>query len=372
MIAGLRVLVLGDHFGYPNGVVHGVTTWFLNVLPRLEQAGAEVRCCFLRESHPAAERLRAAGIEVDFLDVAKWNPFVARQAARIAAAFDARLIHAVGMKSTLAARLVARRRQIPVVFHSHDLHVPPTPVRFLNRLLRGSAERGLAVSAAAAALMPRAYGVRAEDVMVLPNGVEVDQAPRSADDRPAELPTSGPLLLWVGRLHEIKGPLRMIAAMPQVLKLRPDAQLAIAGDGPQRADCEALRARLGLEGSVTLLGQRSDVPALLKYASLLCITSVSEGFSLVAAEAAAAGVPAVAYDVGGLAEVVVDGRTGVLVPDDDAAGFAAAVATLLGNETQRAQMGCDAMAHVRQFSMQEHVSRLLTAYRGLMAHATPL
>ena len=107
------VLFIADHLGYPGGVVHGATTYYLDTLPALAAAGVRVVPCFLREYHPAAEELRARGVEPIFLSAARLNPFVVGRVAKIAQTHGCTLIHANNFKSTVVARLLARRLGLP-------------------------------------------------------------------------------------------------------------------------------------------------------------------------------------------------------------------------------------------------------------------
>lgn len=366
----LRVLVLGDHFGYAGGVVHGITSYYLTVLPWIRRAGIDVRCLFLRQPHPSAEALRGSAIPVEFLSAGKWNPFVLREVMKVARAMDANVLHVVGMKAALVGRLVARRMRAALILHSHDLNMPPWPVRAMHPLLRVENEWGIAVSMAAGRFMKRAYGIAPDRLVVLPNGIDLTGI-RSVDPsrRPEGLPRQARLIAWVGRFHAIKAPERMIRIMARVAPLVPDAALVMVGDGPEIESCRRLVERLNLKDHVFLLGQRSDVGSILHHVQLLGITSRQEGFSLVAAEAAAAAVPTVAYRVGGLSEVIIDGRTGVLVRDDDIDAFVAAVVKLLGDQQERGRLGASAAAHSEEFSVARHVDSLMNHYRRAAALA---
>jgi glycosyltransferase involved in cell wall biosynthesis len=370
-----RVLIVADHFGYAGGVIHGVTSYYLNVLPRVRLRGVELRCCFLREPHPVADRLRESGVPVDFLAARKWDPFVVGRIERIARAMDANVLHVIGMKAAVIGRLVARRTGAGLIIHSHDMNLPPLPVSLLYRMLKLDREIGLAVSAAAASYMAKAYAIKRRDVTVLPNGVDVSGIHRTIRaDRPAGLPASSTLIAWIGRLHEVKGPQRMIRAMAALARRFDDVALVMIGDGPERASCASLIRHLGLTDRVYLLGQRNDVEELLKHMRLLCITSQNEGFSLVAAEAAAASVPVVGYSVGGLPEVIVDGVTGTLVPDGDEASFVEAVARLVRDDALHAAFAQASLAHAEKFSMGHHVDALIAEYQracGRDAGASP-
>jgi glycosyltransferase involved in cell wall biosynthesis len=363
-----RILFLGDHFGYAGGVLHGVTSYYLAVLPKLLAHGAAVECCFMRESHPAAKQLEELGVPVHFLGASKWNPFLVSRIERLARAMRANILHVANMKSAALGRIVARRIGAAVFIHSHDMNVPPLPARWAYRLFGSGRERGLAVSTAAADLMPRAYAVARDAVALLPNAIDVTTLQAEpAGALPTGIPAAPPRIAWAGRLHEVKGPQRMIRAMRSVVATIPDAHLVLAGDGPQRGECERLVAQLGLQQNISLLGQRRDLSKIFRHVELLCVTSHNEGFSLVAAEAAAAGLPVVAYAVGGLTEVVQDGQTGLLVRDGDEAALVAALCALLGDEPRRRRLGAEASVRIRRYSLEGHLQRLLSEYERALA-----
>lgn len=142
-----------------------------------------------------------------------------------------------------------------------------------------------------------------------------------------------PRLLYVGRLSREKGVDVAIAALPAVLERAPGARLRIAGEGPSSRDLRDLVEEYGLAGRVEFLGAvaRDAVRDLMADSSIVVVPSRSEGFSLVALEAAQAGRPVVAARVGGIPEVVVDGETGLLVPPEEPAALAAAILELIGD-----------------------------------------
>lgn len=135
----------------------------------------------------------------------------------------------------------------------------------------------------------------------------------------------------------------LAAALRQVAG---DWRLSVAGDGAARA--EVMAAFAGLEGRVSWLGQLppEGVQALLARGALFVWPGLGEAFGLAYLEAQAAGLPVVAYAAAGVPEVVEDGATGILVPEGDAAGLAAAVDRLLADAELRARMGAAARARV--------------------------
>ncbi len=160
--------------------------------------------------------------------------------------------------------------------------------------------------------------------------------------RPSERPTAAPRVLGFGRLVADKGFDLAVRAFAMVLPRVPDARLVLAGDGAARAELEALACSLGLSGAIEFLGAvpPDAVPALVDRAALVVVPSRwDEPFGLVALEAAFMARPVVAARVGGLAEVVEDGTTGILVDREDPTALAHAIVRLLEDPAAADRMG---------------------------------
>jgi glycosyltransferase involved in cell wall biosynthesis len=172
---------------------------------------------------------------------------------------------------------------------------------------------------------------RAEEAVVIPNAVDVGALPRSA-------PRGGVVeLISVGRLRAPKDFITLARALARLE--RGSFRASLVGDGPDRSIIEAELARLGLSETVRLLGDRSDVPELLALADVFVCSSRSEGMPMSVLEAMAVGLPVVASAVGGVPEIIDDGRTGLLVAPGAVAALADALARLLGDRALREQMG---------------------------------
>jgi len=137
----------------------------------------------------------------------------------------------------------------------------------------------------------------------------------------------------------VKGQTYLVQAWPSVLKREPRALLLLVGDGPEERLLRSRAAELGLGGSVRFLGFRQDIPSLLALAEALVLPSLNEGFGLVLLEAMAMGKPVVASAVGGIPEVVLDGRTGLLVPPADPEALAVAILRLLEDPRAAQRLG---------------------------------
>ena len=169
-------------------------------------------------------------------------------------------------------------------------------------------------------------GWPAERAHYLPNFVDAAPAP-PVPRGSLDTPDDAPLLLALGRLHANKAFDVLIEALAAI----PGAYLWLAGEGPQRDALAALAAARGVGARLRLLGWRDDVAALFAAADVFVCPSRLEPLGNVVIEAWAHGVPVVAAAGVGPAEIVGDGRDGLLVPVDDAAAIAAAVARLLAD-----------------------------------------
>ncbi|MDE2451065.1 MAG: glycosyltransferase family 4 protein [Gammaproteobacteria bacterium] len=367
------IMILADHFGYADGVRHGVTTYLVHVLPQLAAAGVEMTVCFLRAPHAAAADLHAHGIRPVFFDAGKWDPTVALRIATLAREKGVRLLHATGVKGTLAARIAARLMGGRTLIHVHDLNDPGAAVSALQRLAAQPTDAAVCVSQAVRDLTISRYHVRPERVRVARNGIPLEMlrsegaGARSRVRAELGIEPGRPVLAIIGRLHAVKGHRAMLAMLPAIVRGCPRALLLVIGDGPERASCEALARALDMSEHVRFLGRRSDVPRLLAGIDLVLMPSQSEGLGLAAIEALAAARPVIAFAVGGLPEVVADGVNGRLVPPGDCAAFVAAVVETLHDSGRRFTYAQGAAASARQFGVETHVHKLIDCYRMALA-----
>ncbi len=183
-----------------------------------------------------------------------------------------------------------------------------------------------------------------------------------------------PVVLFVGRLVEVKGCRYLLQAMRQVQAEIPHAELVVIGDGPLRGGLEAL-ARSELRQVRFLGAQPPDVVrAWMSRARVLSVPSVTaengatEGFGLVFVEAQAMGVPVAAFATGGVPEAVAHGETGLLVPERQVVGLAAAIGRLLRDDAlwQRCSVAGQRRARQR-FDLVRQTERLEALYREVAA-----
>jgi glycosyltransferase involved in cell wall biosynthesis len=199
----------------------------------------------------------------------------------------------------------------------------------------------IVANSGAAARQLESEGVPAARVEVIPNGVSVDRfSPRPFGARPVTT------ILTVANLRPEKAHEVLLAAAAQLSPRYPQLQVVVAGDGPRAAELRTLAHTLGIEGRVNFLGHREDVPALLALADAFVLPSRSEAFPNGAIEAMAAGLPVVASRVGGLLDLIDEGRTGLLVPPDDPAALARAIEGLILSPARAEMLGAAAREEV--------------------------
>src|SRR5262249_41673946 len=150
---------------------------------------------------------------------------------------------------------------------------------------------------------------------------------------------------------------------------QPDLRGRIIGEGPERAKLTELAGRLGLlPDGVEFLGERDDVPALLREADMLVLTSDDEGVPNVVLEAMAAGLPVVATPAGDTPDIVEDGVTGLIVPIGDASAIADRIVALSASPQRCRQLGQAGRERVaRRYRVDGLAERLIDIYRSIAA-----
>ena len=208
-------------------------------------------------------------------------------------------------------------------------------------------------------------GLAPDRVIVVPNGVLVRDVVPAALRSELGLSADARLVLGVGGLEPRKGFDLLLEA---VALLPPDVHVAIAGEGRERGAREGMASRSGLVGRVHLLGQRNDVPALMRAADAFALASRVEGMPVVVLEAMAAGVPVVATAVSGTREQLAARgdrpAAGWVVPIGDASALAAALRAALDPGGDGARRGEEAGRRVREEFTPE---RLTDAVEALLS-----
>jgi glycosyltransferase involved in cell wall biosynthesis len=260
---------------------------------------------------------------------------------------DADIVNAHDWLTGLAGKTVARRHGARFVVTLHDVIVGKrlgkldNDGKFVARLEQRAcheADAVIAVSEHTRGEALRHYGAPPDGVRVVHNAVDMARfAPRDAGllrrFRRALARDAEPLLLYVGRLDPEKGVEALLKAAEILAGKGTPFRFAIAGNGILEAKLREAASGTALSGRVVFAGyaQGEVLSYLYQSAQVVVVPSLYEPFGIVALEAMASGVPVVASATGGLAEIITDGRDGLLVPAGDAGRLAAVLETLLAS-----------------------------------------
>jgi glycosyltransferase involved in cell wall biosynthesis len=328
-------------------------------------------------AHPAGELYRRASEGLDLVG------FVPRTEMDLSAAWR-------------LSRLI--RRENPAVVHAHDPHgvavaalarsVDPRgpqpalvasrrvdfPIRD-NAFSRWKYRQVTAFLCASEAIRQLLLqdGVEPERALTVHEGIDlahVDAAPHGNVHQDYWLPHGAPIVGNIAALVPHKGQHDLVEAVTHVLPAVPDARFVILGEGELRAALERRVKELHLQKHVLLPGFRPDVLSLLKGFDVFVMSSVSEGLGTSLLDAMACRKAVVATRVGGIPEVVEDGRTGLLVPPRSPRELGAAILRLLRDAPLRAQLAEAGRARVEaHFTAERMVAQTLAVYGALAGRA---
>lgn len=295
-------------------------------------------------------------------------------AFRLARAIRPNVIHAHWfVPQGIVAVLVSRILKIPAVITAHGGDVYGLRGRLLDALRRALAARCEAVTVVSrdmATKLPHVTSRRGEPPRVMPMGVDTQRF----SARPQRGEDSDQTVLFVGRLAKKKGVEYLLRSFPDVLARHPDARLVVIGDGPCRGELETLSSQLGLADRVRFAGAQppAELPRFYRDSRVFVGPSVvtrggdTESFGLVFVEAMAADCSVVGTSVGGIPDVVIHGRTGLLVEPESPAALASAINGLLDSPAEAGKMGALARRWVRRKFDWRQVAR---GYANLLTRA---
>jgi glycosyltransferase involved in cell wall biosynthesis len=286
---------------------------------------------------------------------------------------------AVGRAAAMLAG-PARPKVVLHTFHGHVLrgYFGTAKTEAFRRLERALAKRSDALIAVSPQVRDDLVrlGVAPEaKIAVVRLGLDLEArvraAPGARDALRAELGVGEDRFLigWLGRMTEIK---RIDLLLEAFARLDGRSELLLAGDGPLRTRMKGLAADLGVGDRVHFAGFRADVADVYAAADAIALSSANEGTPVTMIEALAAGRPVVSTDVGGVGDVVTEGKNGFLVPYGDVELFADRLRRLQGDEQLRAVMGDHGSAEmVERYSVPRLVRDIDELYRALLQQADP-
>ncbi len=294
------------------------------------------------------------------------------------------IVHTRGL-AALEAQLPAMLAGVRARVHGEhgrdfpDVDGKSRKYRALRRMFRPLVNRYVPLSHDLADYLRDDIGVAAEKISTIRNGVDTDRFRPAEETAASRLPFAAPgaseclVIGTVGRMEAVKDPMTLARAFVELISRVPGGRkrlrlrLMMVGGGSLRAPVQDYLARAKLSDIVWLPGAREDVPELLRAMHVFVLPSLAEGISNTILEAMASGLPVVATNVGGNAELVTEGETGYLVPREDPLAMADSIRRYADDADLRRRHGANARRRAeRQFGIDRMVEQYLDVYDGVL------
>jgi glycosyltransferase involved in cell wall biosynthesis len=351
--------------------ISGSEAYLLQLLPDLRGRGWDVRFLMLHEDEPGAwefaRELTARGVPLDEIRLrADVDPIAFGEVVAYLAGARPTILHTHLVHADVYGQLAGSLARVPLRLstkHGFNEFREGRWFGLADRSVGSLAHVHIAISQGLARYLAETEGFEEEAFEIVHYGI-------AAHDSVVPYARPEPRLLCIGRLIPIKGHLVLLRALAQARKAAPGVTLDLAGRGPLEPALKSYARELGLDGAVHFLGFVSPVGDAIENAAIVVVPSLGEGFGMVALEAMERGRPVVASAVGGLPEIVEDGRTGLVVATGDAGALAAALVDLASDPARAAAMGAAGRERaVTAFTQARCTDRTDALYRAALAEA---
>jgi glycosyltransferase involved in cell wall biosynthesis len=370
-----RVFFLLDSFMFG-----GTETQAVELARRLDPGRYQVTLGCLRCEGPLLDRLKGSSVKVVEVGMGKGidSPSGMLGVLRLARRLRKErieILHAHDLWSNLVGMAAAMLARVPVTITSQrDLSHGAWYGTYRRRILRFFQGRSYIVLTNAKAIRDGLItndGLPEPKVCVVYNGVDLEKFHNTNANRESLFPGSAgkKLVVLVGNMiTEVKGHPDLISAATSVVRLHPETQFVLVGEGAKRSEFEAQAEAAGVKANFLFLGRRADVPEILACCDIAVLPSLAEGMPNAVLEYMAAGLPVVASALGGNLEVIEDGVSGLLVPSQDPKALSEALNRLLSDDQLASRLAEAAReCVVQRFSFEHLVEEVDALYTGLLA-----
>lgn len=357
------------------GEIGGAERLVLTLLKLLDRDRYEMHLICLCKG-PFAELARDNGIKAHTVAMRhKLDISTIRPIREYIANNEIDIVHTHGVRANLVGRIAAHKEGVPVVttFHSrlsydYSSRLAALLAKIITRLTNRYTDRFIAISHAIKEEV-LAMGVPENKVQVIHNGLDTDKfksfREREEIKKQLGIDPEKKIVTMVARLHPVKGHKYFILAAREVLSLRSDVQFLIIGEGMLREELEKMLIEMQLQGQVLMPGYYNQIEDIYRISDIICVPSIMEGLGLVVLEAMFFKVPVVAARVGGIPEIIEDGKEGILVPPRDYKSLAQGIMRLLDDQLLRQRLIHNGVKKLGQFTMQNMAHRVALIYDEL-------
>lgn len=360
------------HIGKVSGI-SGSENHLLLLLPALRREGIDARFLLLHEDEPGAwefaRRLDEAGVPVEGVPLTRsFSPLALRRVLAVVRRQRPAMVHTHLVHADVYGLTAARLARVPVLAstkHGFNAFRESRAFALGDRAAARGIDLHIAISRGLARYLAETEGFDESRFSIVHYGIEPgpEPPPHRGDT---------PRLVCVGRLVPVKGHETLLAALAKARESLTGLALDVVGTGPLDAELRRRAEALGLADAVTFRGHLAPVQPVLEEAAIVVVPSHGEGFGMVALEAMERGRAVVASAVGGLAEIVVEGETGLLVPPGDVSALAAALVEVASSPARAAEMGAAGRRRaVDEFDQRRCTLRTVELYGGVLARVAP-
>jgi len=367
----MKILIPALHY-YP--VIGGIETWTQNIAERLSQkvevfvVTGKVRGLPNKEIFNGVKIWRTSLFSLTNLSKSPLVyslhllPFIFFKSLNIIRKEKINILHCQGFLSGFLGFLLSKLTKIPYIITVQRIEEKNN---FIKRIVYKNANCCIGASLAIKKYFEE---MGCKNIEVIPNGVDVNRF-RIFDSNPEIREKLGIgnefLIITVARLEKVKGIEYLIKAMKE-LKIK-DSKLLIIGEGSERKNLENLVRERGLENKVKFLGQieNEKVPQYLAIGDCFVLPSLKEGFGIAILEAQAVGLPVIATNVGGIPDIIKDGKTGILVPARNPEAIAKAIFKIYSQLSFAQKLVQNAKANLENYNWDKIAQKVYLIYQKL-------
>ena len=315
-------------------------------------------------------RAGAAGIHVHAVGRHFLRARAAAEISRLTRTQNYSIVHVNEPHALTAAWLARAHRRAPLLVSRRVGY--PISRNWFARLRYDAAARIVAISRWSAERVIRS-GTPERKLAIVYEGIEIPARPSGEQRAQARarwgVPTDAPLLGCVGVLSPDKGQEWLIRALAEVRKKFPSAKLLLAGDGPCRERLQTLAREVGVADAVIFAGFISDVDSVYAALDVFLLPSFFEALSNALMSAMAYAIPSVAFNLGGPAEIIEDGKSGLLVEPANVESLCTAISRILDDAALASSLGENGRQRIGQnFSADKMVNGMIRLYEACVGH----
>ncbi|MFA7253716.1 MAG: glycosyltransferase family 4 protein [Patescibacteria group bacterium] len=282
--------------------------------------------------------------------------------------FGPLVIHSHGPRAGLFASMIASKNNIHKIYTEHRYGEGFRLTNFLNDFVQRQMIRKIcrkqdlviAVSTDVRNFIIKNKWASTAKISVISNAIAA-----SCQKKKINTSTRAPIIGNIGSLNKQKGQIHLIRAFAGVNTKYPLATLEIIGDGPELEVLKEEVRRLSLKKHVTFLGEKKDITRYMRHWSVFALPSIAETFGIVLLEAMNAGVPIVASKIGGVVDIIEDGKEGLLAEPASEKDLALKLLEILDHPALAAKLKRNAYERVKEFDWTKVIKKIEAAYLGV-------